>query len=57
MPQTSGVVQRLKWIEDPKTVFIYLGPLPTAVELFWLTLEGNDVNDLAFPRGPAHRRT
>src|SRR5262249_8189112 len=54
MAETSGLVQRLKWSQDAKTVYIYLGPLPTAVQLFWLTLDSSDPADLAFGRTTAH---
>jgi len=57
MAETTGLVQRLKWLDSSKIIFIYLGPLPTAVRLFLLSLDVTDLADLASRRAIARLLT
>lgn len=47
MAETSGVVQRLKWLPSTRIVLVEVGPLPTAVQLFLVTFNTTDPADLA----------
>lgn len=51
MAETSGLVQRLKWVAgSSRTLFVYIGPLPEAVRLFTVPFSGTDQVNLAFRR-------
>ncbi|HEV7242876.1 MAG TPA: hypothetical protein VGQ36_26860 [Thermoanaerobaculia bacterium] len=54
MPETSGLVQRLKWDRASRTVFVYLGPSPTTTRLFVMVFDSPDEVQLAFQRTAAH---
>ncbi len=47
MAETSGVIQRLKWLLPSRVLLVALGPTPTAVQLFLLTFDTSDAADLA----------
>jgi hypothetical protein len=47
MATTSGLVQRLKWVDGLKTLFVYLGPTPNATRLRLLMFDASDESTLA----------
>lgn len=53
MAETSGVVQRLKWLQ-PSLLLVAIGPTPTAIQLFVLTFDTSDASDLARKKAVAH---
>lgn len=53
MPETSGLVQRLKWSPGARAVFVYLGPTPSVTRLFLLLFDSDDPVNLAFQRATA----
>lgn len=53
MPETSGLVQRLKWAQGLRAVLVYVGPTPSATRLFVLLFDSDNPVDLAFQRATA----
>lgn len=53
MPETSGLVQRLKWASGSRAVFVYLGPTPSATRLFLVSFDNTDPAELANRRAVA----
>jgi hypothetical protein len=54
MAETSGVVQRLKWLPSTRILLVEIGPTPTALQLFLLTFETIDAAELARKKAVAH---
>lgn len=54
MAQTAGLIQRLKWVDDSQAIFVYLGPTPSAVQLFFISFASADLAELATRRAIAH---
>jgi hypothetical protein len=54
MAETSGIVQRLKWLPPSRILLVAIGPTPTAVQLFLLTFDTTDDADLARKKAVAH---
>ena len=47
MAETSGVVQRLKWIPATRILLVEIGPSPTALQPFLVSFDTTDAGDLA----------
>ncbi len=47
MAETSGVVQRLKWLPSTRILLVEVGPTPMALQFFLLTFDTTDAGDLA----------
>jgi hypothetical protein len=54
MAETSGVVQRLKWLPSTRILLVEIGPTPTALQLFLLTFDVTDAAELARKKAVAH---
>jgi hypothetical protein len=54
MAETSGVVQRLKWLPATRILLVEIGPTPTALQLFLVTFDTTDAADLARKKAIAH---
>jgi len=54
MAETSGVVQRLKWLPSTRILLVEVGPTPTALQPFLVTFDATDAGDLARKKAVAY---
>ena len=54
MAETSGVVQRLKWLPSTRILLVELGPTPTALQGFLVSFDTTDAGDLARKKAVAY---